>query len=53
MTEQRKQFGKSVLASLLGLWAAEASSADVTTADGAEVADIGPLPPVETGVLEP
>ena len=47
MTEQRKRMGKSVLACLLGLWAAAASSANVTTADGAEVPDIGPLPPVE------
>ena len=47
MTEQRERMGKSVLACLLGLWAAAASSANVTTVDGAEVPDIGPLPPVE------
>lgn len=47
MTEQRKLMGKSALACLLGLWAAAASSANITTADGAEVPDIGPLPPVE------
>jgi hypothetical protein len=47
MTEQRKRMGKSMLACVLGLWAAAASSANVTTADGAEVPDIGPLPPVE------
>lgn len=47
MTEQPKRMGKSMLACLLGLWTAVASSANITTTEGTEVPDIGPLPPVE------
>jgi len=45
MIKRRKH--KAILAGLLGLWAAGVMAAVVTTADGIEVADIGPLPPVD------
>ena len=47
MTEQCKRIGASVLVCILGAWAAAVSAVNVTTAEGAAVPDIGPLPPVE------
>jgi cytochrome c peroxidase len=47
MTERRKLKREAILAGMLSLWAAGATATMVTTADGTEVPDIGPLPPVE------
>lgn len=47
MTVEYKQTSMAILIGLLGLWSAGLTAAMVTTADGTEVPDIGPLPPVE------